>query len=147
MIALIPLNWLNTASSEPTSSARPYPPLNSSDHRPSSCCKAAWMSRSSRSALAAPPMRSRIRRASVGRPAFISHRGFSGSTAMNPPNNSDGSASEANIQRQPVVTFQPGSPIRWICRPKNTARIPTTMASWYNDTSRPRIRSGAISAM
>ncbi len=55
-------------------------------------------------------------RASSRRPAFINQRGLSGTTKRLIPKSADGSVSEANIQRQPVVMFQDASPSRWISR-------------------------------
>ena len=57
-------------------------------------------------------------------------------------------ASETNIRRQPVLLIQVSSPWAAIVQlTKYTSSIPSTMDSWLNETRRPRIWLGAISAM
>src|SRR5258708_39869977 len=70
---------------------------------------------------------------------------------------SDGAATAVNIQRHPSWPFQDrrmvsaDAPSGTVCAIDQlticAARIPTTMASWFSETRRPRHWAGLISAI
>ena len=106
----MPVTCCRTASATPINSTTRAPDLNSSARLPVSRPMASLISRNSVSAAVGPFTRVRMRRARSVWPWASRKRGVSGTKNSKPSSNTAGSASEANIHRQPVASFQAWSP-------------------------------------